>query len=71
MGLSWWLRDLIMLEWDITVQLAAGLGYGISITIILLCCFVIFAIIKLYRIITKFVSAEQLDRELNLIKSKD
>ncbi len=70
MGLSWWLRDLIMLEWNITVQVAAGLGYGISIAIILLCCFNIFAIIKLYRIITKFVSTSELEGELNLIKSK-
>ena len=70
MGLSWWLRDLIMLEWDITVQVAMILGYFISITIILLCCFVIFAIIKLYRIITKFVSTSELEGELNLLKSK-
>ena len=70
MGLSWWLRDLIVLEWDISVFFASILGYVISIVIVVLCCFDIFAIIKLYRIITKFVSAQELERELNLIKSK-
>lgn len=71
MGLSWWLRDLIILEWDIPIELAALLGYGISLVIIVLCCFNIFAIIKLYRIITKFVSVQELERELNLLKSKN
>ena len=71
MGLSFWLRDLIILEWDITVEFANLVGYGITIVIIVMCCFVIFTIAKLNSIITKFVSVQELERELNLIKSRD
>lgn len=71
MGLSFWLRDLIILEWDITVEFANGLGYGLVIGIVFLCSFIIFAIAKLNSIITKFVSVSELEEELNLIKSKD
>ena len=70
MGLSFWLRDLITLEWDITPLFANVIGWIITIFIALMSCFVIFCIIKMFRIITKFVSAEQLERELNLLKSK-
>lgn len=70
MGLAFWLRDLIVLEWDISQEFANIVGYGISVAIILMCCFVIFCVIKLNRIITKFVSESELERELNLIKSK-
>jgi hypothetical protein len=70
MGLSFWLRDLITLEWDITPLFANAIGWVITVLIALMSCFVIFCIIKMFRIITKFVSAEQLERELNLIKSK-
>ena len=71
MGLSFWLRDLITLEWDITPLFANVLGWIITIFIVLMSCFVIFCIIKMFRIITKFVTVEQLERELNLIKSKN
>lgn len=71
MGLSWWLRDLIILEWDIPILLASIGGYIISLVIILMCCFDIYAIIKLYRIITKFVSETELEQELHLLKSKN
>ena len=71
MFLSNWLRDLITLEWDISVLFANVLGWGIIIVIVLMCCFVIFCIIKMFRIITKFVSAQELERELNLLKSKN
>lgn len=70
MGLSFWLRDLIILEWDITPQFANVVGYGIVIVIAVLCFFVIFCIIKLNRIITKFVSEDELEKELNLLKRK-
>lgn len=71
MGLGFWLRDLIVLEWEITTQFANYLGYGIMITMIILCCFVIFTIIKLNRIITKFVSVDELESELNRIKKNN
>ena len=70
MGLSFWLRDLIILEWDITPQFANGVGYGIVVAIVILCFFVMYPTIKLNRLITKFVSEEQLEKELNLLKSK-
>ena len=71
MGLSFWLRDLIVLEWDITQELANLVGYGLVVGVILLCSFIIFAIAKLNSIITKFVSVSELENELNLIKSRD
>ena len=71
MGLSFWLRDLIVLEWDISQTFANVLGYALVVVIILLCCFIIFAIAKLNSIITKFVSVSELEAELNLIKSRD
>ena len=71
MGLAFWLRDLIILEWDITQEFANLIGYGLVICVIGCCCFVIFAIAKFNSIITKFVSVSELERELNLIKSKD
>ena len=71
MGLGFWLRDLIILEWDITSEIANLIGYGLVIVIIMLCSFVIFAITKFNSIITKFVSVQELERELKLIKSRD
>ena len=70
MGLAFWLRDLIILEWSITQELANLIGYGLVIAVIFCCCFVIFAIAKFNSIITKFVSVQELERELNLIKSR-
>jgi len=71
LGLSFWLRDLIVLEWDITPFIANIIGWCITVVIILITLFVIFCIIKMNRIITKFVSTEELEKELNLIKSRD
>ena len=71
MGLAFWLRDLIILEWDITQEFANLVGYGLVIAVILLCSFVIFAIAKFNSVITKFVSVSELEKELNLIKSRD
>ena len=71
MGLGFWLRDLIVLEWEIDIIFANYLGYAIMIVMIIFCCFIIYVIIKLNRIITKFVSATELEKELNLIKSRD
>ena len=71
MGLSFWLRDLIILEWDITPQFASVIGWIINGAIIALSMFVVYCIIKFNKIITKFVSPSELERELNLIKSRD
>ena len=71
MGLSFWLRDLIILEWDITQEFANLIGYGLVLLNIAMCSFVIFAITKFNSIITKFVSVQELEKELNLIKSRD
>ena len=71
MGLAFWLRDLIILEWDITRNFANLIGYGITIGIVIACCFVIFAIAKFNSVITKYVSVQELEQELNLIKSRD
>ena len=71
MGLSFWLRDLIILEWDITQYVASVIGWIINGFIIILSMFVVFCIIKFNKIITKFVSPQELERELNLIKSRD
>lgn len=65
-----WLRDLIILEWDISIYFANFIGYGIEIVITLMCLFVAYCIIKLNRIITKFVSEQELERELHILKSK-
>ena len=71
MGLGFWLRDLIVLEWEIDIIFANYLGYAIMIVMIIFCCFIIYVIIKLNRIITKFVSVEELERELNELKNKN
>lgn len=70
MGLSFWLRDLIVLEWDISLEFANGLGYVLIVGIVVFCCFVIYTIAKLNSIITKFVSVSELEEELNLLKKK-
>ena len=70
MGLSFWLRDLITLEWDITPLFANIVGWVITVIIVLMSCFVMFCIVKMFRIITKFVSEKELEEELNLLKSK-
>ena len=66
-----WLRDLIILEWDISIYVANLVGYGIEGAIAGMCLFVAFCIIKLNRIITKFVSEQELERELNIIKTRN
>lgn len=66
-----WLRDLIILEWDISIYMANLIGYGIEGAITIMCLFVAYCIIKLNRIITKFVSEQELERELNIIKSRN
>ena len=66
-----WLRDLIILEWDISIWFANIVGYFIVVVITIMCLFVAYCIIKLNRIITKFVSEQELERELNVIKSRN
>ena len=70
-ALAGWLRDLIILEWDISEYFANAVGYGILVIITFMCLFVAYCIVKLNRIITKFVSEGELEKELNLIKSRD
>ena len=69
--LSNWLRDLIVLEWDISVYLAQVLGMVILAFIAVMVMFNIYCLIKLYYIITKFISAEKLEAELYKIKSRN
>ena len=69
--LSNWLRDLIVLEWDITTYLAQVLGMVILAFIAVMVMFNIYCLIKLYYIITKFVSAEKLEAELYRIKTRN
>ena len=69
--LSNWLRDLIVLEWDITTYIAQVLGMIILAFIAVMVLFNIYCLIKLYYIITKFVSAEKLEAELYRIKSRN
>ena len=69
--LSNWLRDLIVLEWDITVYLAQVLGMIILGFIATMVLFNIYCLIKLYYLITKFISAEKLEAELYRIKSRN
>ena len=69
--LSNWLRDLIVLEWDITVYLAQVLGMIILGFIAIMVLFNIYCLIKLYYLITKFISAEKLEAELYRIKSRN
>ena len=66
-----WLRDLIILEWDISIYFANFIGYFIMLVIAFMCLFVAYCIIKLNRIITKFVSEQELERELNVIKNRN
>ena len=78
--LSNWLRDLIILEWDITPFIASILGIIILAFSVLLICLVIYCICRLYWVMTEIIrlaiagDAEALAaliNELNRIKSKD
>ena len=77
--LSNWIRDLIVLEWDIDILIASILGIIILGFIVLLVCLVIYCIAKLYSLLTEVirlaiakddVSLKALMDELNRIKSK-
>lgn len=70
--LSNWLRDLIVLEWDILIEnqmFATGLGLGIWGLIVVLGVHIIYCLIKLYYLTTKYISDEELEKELTRIKS--
>lgn len=78
--LSNWLRDLIILEWDITQFIASILGIIILGVIVVLICLVIYCIAKLYWIMTEIIrlalsndpkGVRDLVAELNRIKSND
>ena len=78
--LSNWLRDLIILEWEITPFIASILGIVILVFLVLLICLVIYCIAKLYWIMTEIIrlslsgdnnAVRDLVAELNRLKSKD
>ena len=69
--LSNWLRDLIVLEWDISVYIAQVLGMVILAFIAVMVIFNIYCVIKLYYIITRFISADKLEAELYRIKNRN
>ena len=75
--LSNWLRDLIVLEWDITPQIASILGFVIIGVIVIFSGIVVYCIVKINWIITEIVRISKDDpkvkefmQELNRIKSK-
>ena len=73
-GLGAWLTDLAVPEWEILlinpflVQILGGVILGF---IILLGVFVIFCLVKMFRLLTKFVSADKLELELERLKKKN
>ena len=78
--LSNWLRDLIILEWDITLFIASILGIIILGFIVMMVCLVIYCIARLYWIMTEIIrlaisgdnkALRGLINELNRIKSND
>jgi hypothetical protein len=69
-----WLRDLVIPEWDILIRfpvLVQFLGLLIVGMIALTSIYSIYCLIKLYYIITKFVSTDKLEEELRRIKAED
>jgi len=77
--LSNWLRDLIILEWDITPFIASILGIIILGIIVLAICLVIYCIAKLHANMTILIrvalsgdkmALKELIAELDRIKSK-
>lgn len=78
--LSNWLRDLIILEWDITPFVASILGIVILAFIVACVCLVIYCIARLYWVMTEIIrlaisgddkALRELINELNRIKSKE
>ena len=78
--LSNWIRDLIVLEWDIDILIASILGIIILGFIVLLVCLVIYCIAKLYSLLTEVIrlamsnddaKITELINDLNRIKSND
>jgi len=78
MFLANWLRDLIVLEWDITPQIASILGLIIVGFIVIFSGIIIYSIIKLNWILTQIITitkddpkVRQFMEELNSIKKRD
>lgn len=78
--LSNWLRDLIILEWDITPFIASILGIVILAFIVVMICLVIYCIARLYWVMTEVIrlaisgddkALTELINELNKLKSRD
>jgi len=73
-----WLRDLIVLEWDITPQFASILGLIIMAIIVFMTGLIIYCIVKLYWVLTEVLRiskddpvVKELIDELNKIKKKE
>ena len=67
-----WLRDLIFPEWKVLIDLPALvqlLGIIITALIAATSFYSIYCLIKLYFLLTKFVSTDKLEAELNRIKT--
>lgn len=82
MFLSNWLRDLIILEWDITPQFASILGLIIVGIIAIFSGMIIYCIVSLNWILTQVISIakedpkvreriKELINDLNRLKKKD
>jgi hypothetical protein len=72
--LSNWLRDLAVPEWEILIGntgLILFLGMMILSVIALSSIYSIYCLIKLYYIITKHISVQDLEKELKRIKESD
>ena len=77
MFLANWLRDLIVLEWDITPQIASILGLIIVGFIVIFSGIIIYSIIKLNWILTQIITitkddpkVRQFMEELNSLKKE-
>ena len=75
MFLANWLRDLIILEWDITIYFASGIGLIITVFIAFLSSFSIYCIIRLNGFLTDLLrvtkddaKVKELIEEFNRIK---
>ena len=78
MFLSNWLRDLIILEWDITPFVASILGLIIVGFIVIFSGMIIYCIVKLNWILTQIITITKDDpkvreflKELNDLKKRD
>ena len=74
------LRDLIILEWDISIYVAAIIGWILIGLIGFLACFIIIRVVKLNNVITNIIALyrqgkdaklDEFINELNRLKKKE